>query len=212
MLFIFTEKKTEKTVKSVANLLFLEDKHRYILEGEEFPSVSELCRFISIEMYRDVPQWRLDEASKRGKSVHKACEILDKYGTADVSDDILPYMQAYLKFRKEHDVNWEKIEYATYNPKLKYAGRIDRYGKIDGKFALLDLKTTYFINKPTALAELNFYSKMMEANNFKVEILYILQLKKEGTYKLKKFDFNDEVVNACLILHELLKKKSRKNK
>lgn len=100
----------------MATLLFFDQGHKYTLDGEELPSVSELCRFLSREIYGDVAQWRLDNAADRGTAVHKACESLDKFGSVDVQDAILPYLQAYLKFRREHAVEWRKIEYASHHP------------------------------------------------------------------------------------------------
>lgn len=194
----------------MATLLFYDQGHKYTLEGEEIPSVSELCRFLSREIYGEIAQWRLDQAAERGTAVHKACEILDKNGTVDVQDGILPYIQAYLQFRKEHRVEWQKIEYATYHPEHRYAGTIDRFGMVDGARALVDLKSSYAIHNPLCLAQLNLYRRMMEVNGFTVEQIYILHLKKDGTYKLKPFDFNDAVPDALLSLHNLLKTKKRK--
>ena len=41
----------------MATLLFFDQGHKYTLDGEELPSVSELCRFLSREIYGDVAQW-----------------------------------------------------------------------------------------------------------------------------------------------------------
>lgn len=40
--------------------------------------------------------------------------------------------------------------------------------------------------------------------------LFILHLKKDGTYKLQPFDQNDALPEALLTLHSALKKKARK--
>lgn len=194
----------------MATLLFYDQGHKYTLEGEEIPSVSELCRFISREIYGEIAQYRLDTAAERGTAVHKACEVLDKYGTVDVQDDILPYVQAYLSFRKEHAVEWQKIEYAAHHPQDRYAGTIDRYGMLDGHIVVLDIKTTHTIHTPLASAQLNLYRRMLQATGFQVGKLYILHLKKDGTYKLKQFDFDDAVPDAILTLHNVLKKKRRR--
>lgn len=196
----------------MATLLFFGQGHRYTLDGEELPSVSELCRFISREIYSDVQQYNIDRAAERGTAVHKATEALDKFGSVDVQDDILPYVQAYLQFRKEHTIDWQKIEWATHNPEDLYAGTIDRYGVLDGKMVILDIKTSYTIHNPLASAQLNLYRRMLEANGIEVEALYILHLKKDGTYKLKLFEFDDKVPEAVLTLHNLLKKKNRGRK
>lgn len=196
----------------MATLLFFDQGHRYMLDGEELPSVSELCRFISREIYSDIQQYNMDRAAERGTAVHKATEALDKFGSVDVQDDILPYVQAYLQFRKDHKVEWEKIEWASHHPVDRYAGTIDRMGTVDGKKALLDIKTSYTIHTPLCAAQLNLYRRMLESNGVKVDVLYILHLKKDGTYKLKPFEFDDKVPEAVLTLHNLLKKKTRRKK
>jgi hypothetical protein len=195
----------------MAKLLFFDTEHKYTLDGEELPSVSELCRFLSREIYGDVTQFTLDKAADRGTKVHKACEILDLYGKAEVSEDILPYIQAYLKFRREHEVKWDKVEHSTYHATDRYAGTIDRAGTVDGKQCIVDIKTTYNVHKPLALAQLNLYRRMLEQDGeWKADALYILHLDKNGEYKLLPFDRNDDVPNALLTLHNLMKKKRRK--
>lgn len=193
----------------MATLLFFDEGHKYTLDGEELPSVSELCRFLSREIYGEITQYKLDNAAERGTAVHKATEILDKYGTVDVQDDILPYVQAYLKFRREHEIEWTRIEFSIHHPEEKYAGTIDRYGKLDGKMALVDLKSTYTVHKPLCLASLNLYRMALEANGYGVEKLFILHLKKDGTYKLAEFDVDDVLPRSLITLHNLLKKKRR---
>nr|DAD70911.1 MAG TPA: exonuclease [Siphoviridae sp. ctvok7] len=194
----------------MATLLFFDQGHKYTLDGEELPSVSELCRFLSREIYGDVAQWRLDQAADRGTAVHKATEALDKYGKVDVQDGILPYLQAYLSFRREHPVEWQKIEYATHHPDRRYAGTIDRYGLVDGAASLVDIKTSYTIHKPLCAAQLNLYRWILEAEGRPVDRLYILHLKKDGAYKLQQFEKDDALPEALLTLHEALKKKRRK--
>lgn len=196
----------------MAQLLFFDADHKYELDGEPLPSVSELCRFISREIYGDVSQYNLDRAAKRGTAVHKATESLDKYGKIDVEDGILPYVQSYIKFRKEHVVDWQKIEFATHHPMDKYAGTMDRYGVIDGEMSILDIKTSYTIHVPLCSAQLNLYRRMMESNQFQVEKLFILHLKNDGQYRLKEFPFDDSVPDGLLALHNALKKKARRKK
>lgn len=196
----------------MATLLFFDEGHKYTLDGEELPSVSELCRFLSREIYGEITQYKLDNAAERGTAVHKATEVLDKYGTVDVQEDILPYLQAYLTFRKEHEVDWLKIEYAIHHPEDQYAGTIDRYGLLDGKKALVDLKSTYMVHKPLCAASLNLYRRALQANGIEVEALYILHLRKDGTYKLVPFDMDDALPTALLTLHNTLEKKRRPTK
>lgn len=193
-------------------LIFYEKSHIYMLDGERLPCVSDLCRFLHKEIYKDAPIWQMEAAADRGTAVHRATELLDKTGTAEISDDYAPYLTAYAAFRREHEVEWELIEHPDYHPVHGYAGTIDRYGTVDGYRTLVDLKTTYTVYKPLCGASLNLYRLILEARQKAVERLLIVHLKKDGTYKLIKFDFDDAVPMALLTLHNVLKKKRRKSK
>ena len=193
------------------NILQYFDKgHIYMLEGERIPCVSDLCRFLHREIYKDAPLWQLEAAADRGTKVHAATEALDKEGQAEIQDEYLPYLQAYVQFRQEHDVQWELIEYADYHPELRYAGTIDRYGLVDGYKTLLDIKTTYTVYKPLCGASLNLYRLILEARGKQVERLMILHLKKDGTYRTVWIDIDDSVPMALITLHNALKPKRRK--
>lgn len=196
----------------MANLVFFDSSHTYEIDGEEIPSVSELTRFISREVYGDVSQFHLDNAGERGRAVHKALEVLDKYGEVECAEDIAPHIKAYLQFRKDHVVEWKYIEKPICSPDKRYAGTLDCYGKVDGVPTLLDFKTTASIDpqhRTMYTAAQNLYRKAMQDP---VERLLILQLKKDGTYKLYELPIEDELAEACLLLHYRLKKKKRKKK
>lgn len=120
----------------MARLIFFDDTHTYTVDGEEFPSVSEISRFASREVYGEVSQFNLDNACSRGSAVHKATEILDKYGKCECDEDIEPYIRAYVQFRKDFGIkDYAHIEKPLAHEELKYAGTIDRIYEIDEKFA-----------------------------------------------------------------------------
>lgn len=193
-------------------LQFFDKGHVYELEGERIPCVSDLCRFLHREIYREAPVWQLEAAADRGTKVHAATEALDNAGRAEIEDDYLPYLQAYALFRQEHEVIWELIEHPDYHPAHRYAGTIDRYGMVDGHLTLLDIKTTYRVYKPLCSASLNLYRLILEARRKAVERLLILHLKKDGSYKLIRFDADDSVPMALITLHTALKTRRRKQK
>ena len=196
----------------MAKLLFFDEGHVYKIGDDVLPSVSEITRFISREIYGTVGQYTLDNAADRGTRVHKACEILDKYGKVDVSEDIVPYIQAYIKFRKEHTVVWHKIEAAMYHPELRYAGTIDRGGEVDEVSAILDIKSTCKVEMAEWTAKLNLYKKLDDANGGNAVKLLVLHLKPTGDYKLIQIPIDTSTADACLTLHNALKKKARKKK
>lgn len=198
----------------MAKLLFYDPTHTYTLDGEEIPSVSELTRFISREIYNDVAQFTLDQAASRGTAIHKATEVLDKYGSVEASDEIVPWLQAYLAFRREHKAEWEKIEWAVAHPSGEYAGTIDRYGTLDGVPALVDIKTSATMDpahRKLYEAQLNLYRLAIEEQH-PVDLVAVLWLRKDGTYKLVELPKDDTLPQACLALHRALKKKKRKKK
>lgn len=197
----------------MANLVFFEENHRYTVDGEEVPSVSELTRFIAKEIYGEIRQDTLDNAAARGTKVHKATEALDKFGSVEIDDDLSGYIKAYVRFLHEHEVTWEKIEWAVNNG-LLYAGTLDRYGTVDGVHAVVDLKTTARIDrghKTLYTAAQNLYRLAIE-EECPVDKLLILQLVKDGTYKLYELEIQNELAEACIVLHQALKKKKRTRK
>lgn len=193
-------------------LQFFDKGHVYILDGERIPCVSDLCRFLHREIYKDSPLWQLEAAADRGTKVHAATEALDRTGRAEIEDDYLPYLEAYALFRKEHDVQWELIEHPDYHPAHRYAGTIDRYGMVDGFKTLLDIKTTYTVHKPLCGASLNLYRMMLEAREREVERLMILHLKKDGRYRLVPIEIDDTVPLALITLHTALRRRKKGKK
>jgi len=197
----------------MAQLIFFDSEHKYEVDGETLPSVSEIIRFISREVYGNVTQYTLDNATERGKKVHKFCENLDKLGTVDCDEDLVPYVEAYMKFLQEHTAEWSMIEQSMYHKELLYAGTIDRAGKADDKISIVDIKTSCTIHKPLVSAQINAYADMYESNNeVKIEQLLVLQLLPDGKYKIYEIERDSSIFAACLTLHNTLKKKKRGKK
>ena len=198
----------------MAKLVFFDQSHTYEVDGEPVPSVSELTRFISREIYGDITQFQLERAGSRGTAVHKALELLDKYGKAEVTADIEPYLRAYLLFRAEHSCDWQYIEHPVCASDKSYAGTLDRYGTVDGSCAIVDFKTTANIDpahRKLYTAAQNLYRRAV-SDTLRVDALLILQLREDGSYKLIELDIEDSLADACLLLHTALKKKRRKKK
>ena len=193
-------------------LTFYDKGHIYMQGGERIPCVSDLCRFLHKEIYKDAPPWMIEAAAARGTAVHEATEQLDKTGTVEICEEYAPYLEAYVAFRREHEAEWELVEYSDFHPEHRYAGTIDRYGRLDGKLTLLDIKTTSTVYKALCGASLNLYRMMLNARGKAVERLVILHLKKDGKYKLIEIAMDDVVPMALIALHNVTKKKRRKTK
>lgn len=189
-----------------------EDKHIYEdPNGNLIPSVSEITECMSKLIYGgDVDQSVLEAAADRGTRVHKATEAIDHAGAAMVDGDIGDYVGAYVKFKKEHEIVWEKIEEPIWNRDRNYAGTLDRYGVVDGVKTLLDIKTTGSIGKKQKAiytAAQNLYRMAMHEE---IEQILILQLKSDGSYKLHKLPLDTTLSEACLAIHEALTTRRKK--
>lgn len=189
-----------------------EQQHIYRLpNGEEIPSVSEIIRFIHKEIYGDLNQFKLDRAAERGKSVHRACEVIDKYGEVECDEITLPYVQAYVNFMKETKKQWAGIEVSMQHPTLRYAGTLDRFEWTGQGFAIWDIKTTSALQKNALLAQLNGYRLMAEiAFNKPCTGLFCLHLKADGTFKEVEIPMDDTLFMACYQLHKAFERKRRK--
>lgn len=197
----------------IARLIFFDDTHTYTVDGEEFPSVSEISRFASREVYGEVSQFNLDNACSRGSAVHKATEILDKYGKCECDEDIERYIRAYVQFRKDFGIkDYAHIEKPLAHEELKYAGTIDRIYNIDQRFveAVLEhCKSFVFINaqgkvdkSKTAPNLKDFIGSLaiidLKSSSVAQNVLALIQL---NGYKLST-EFNGlGEVKALFILH-----------
>lgn len=217
----------------MAKLIFYDDDHRYEVDGEELPSVSEVSRFASREVYGEINQYTLDNAAQRGSQVHKATEVLDKYNECEVAEDIENYVRAYVAFRRYFSVgNYDFIEKPLANLELQYAGTIDRVYTIDkafaeaflklcnmdisnlvGKKVIIDLKSSHTVKEVLAKIQLNGYKLAFEQNGLgEVGLICILKLNKDGTYKLIPISIDDTLFMSCLNLHNAFRKKKKKRK
>ena len=192
----------------MAQLLFYDDGHRYELDGEAIPSVSEILRFLSKEVYSDVNQYRMDAAADRGTRVHKQLELLDKLGECEADAETEPFIRAYIQFRKDHACEWTGIEKSCYNAELGFAGTMDRIGTMDGEPVILDIKAQSTTHAPLVKAQLNGYQLCQtEPHN-----LYCLQLMNTGKYRLYPVANDPTEFMACYTLHTALKKKRERGR
>lgn len=193
----------------MAKLIFFDRDHQYQVDGEPVPSVSEVLRFMSREIYDSATQFQLQNAADRGTRIHKATEQIDRFGSCEVAADIELYVRAYMQFLRDHKPHWEKIEHAMYHPKLMYAGTLDRVGIIGGKRTVVDIKSTSRIVVPLVTAQVNAYAMMCTDT---IDQVAVLQLKPDGTYRFRILEDDTSTFAACLALHNALKKKPRKKK
>lgn len=189
-------------------LNFYDKGHIYELDGKIIPSVSEILRFLSREIYDGINNFILDQAAERGAVVHLAAQRMDETGECDIEPSYAGYIEAYARFLREHDVLWELIEKPLADARKGFAGTIDRRGWIDGEYCTADLKTNSVVKKTLVKAQLNGYELLCCANKLRgSQRLYCLQLMADGKYRLYSVKHDPTEFLSCLALHNALKKK-----
>lgn len=197
----------------MTNLIFDEEKHLYFYDGHIFPSVTEICA--PLQSF-DVSPAVLQQAQRRGTQVHEYTQLID-YGVEpdelEVEPELAGYVIAYMRFLRDYKPQWEMIEQPLVSTAERYAGTLDRFGVIDGKPWLVDIKTTAQPKRPTLISwacQLVGYSQMLE---YAVYCRVDLQLKKDGTYRLfdageteEKYNFEAfPLFNQLLQINRILK-------
>ena len=192
----------------MAQLIFYDNAHVYEVDGVKMTSVSELLRFLSREEYGSIDQYRLDNAAERGTAVHKACEVLYKYGTVECTPEVEPFVMAFVQFLKDHKCEFNDIEKPLADVERGIAGTPDLCGTVDGEEAIVDMKAQAVIHKTLVKAQLNGY-RDLRIKNGKPEAkkLYCLQLMGDGKYRLYPVKIDGTEFDACYALHSALQKK-----
>jgi len=175
-----------QTLDTEGRFTFDEEAHEYFLDERLIPSVTTLLQevgLIDISKFPDIEFYR-----ERGKAVHSATEFWDK-GTLDedsVEERIVPYLDAYKRFRQETGFVPDATELPGYSESLWCAGTLDKIGMFNGVGAIIDLKSNSVA--PWAAIQLAGYNLIHGGGHNR----FGLALKNNGTYKLHKFtDYAD---------------------
>lgn len=131
---------------SAAELAFDPVPHRYALDGRPIPSVTSVIDFLN--GYMGVPEHILAPARERGQVVHEVTALYDRDDLVMDSVDpiVQPYLDAWIRFRKDTGFTPELVEQKVYSRSYWYAGTLDRTGNLHciGQCILLDLKATEY--------------------------------------------------------------------
>jgi hypothetical protein len=118
--------------------------HTYTVGGRVIPNVTSILKFAGLASSFDgVPPAVLEAKRSLGVAVHRATELddADQLDESTVHPLVLPYLWAWRSFRSTHHFGSLLREHRVYHPTYQYAGTLDAYGILDGKPALVDLKT-----------------------------------------------------------------------
>jgi len=197
----------------MAFLSFDADKHEYRLDGKKLPSITEIVGMLS--NFGKVNPAIIRHASRRGTIVHELCELVD-YGVEtdgiECPPELVNYVMAYMHFLRDYKPDWEMIEQKVFSEDEQIAGTLDRYGYIDGKPWIVDIKTTSSVSRADKVkwaAQLAGYRLMLDPTKEKGVRCMIVHLKKDQKYTVytvseieDKYGFYAETIfQTCLYLY-----------
>jgi hypothetical protein len=182
--------------------------HTYLLGGRALPSVTQVLKHAGLVSYAHIPQDVLARASHRGKWVHAKCQAIDDgLDLPGMPEEYQPWVDAYLKFKRETGFILELNEYRSFHKHFRYAGTMDRTGilsHLSRSRWLIDFKTGIYL--PGHRFQLAAYAALLrEPRRYKRAIL---QLCGDGSYKLHPHpngDFDRDFGVFRSALHEMRK-------
>ena len=90
----------------------------------------------------------------------------------------------YLEWEKQHTIEEVEIEKELVSELYKYGGYLDLYCKLDGKYTVIDIKTSKSISIDQEI-QVSSYAQLLMENNLPVDNIMILNLGKEDNSKLQ---------------------------
>lgn len=174
------------------SLEFFEEEHKYLLDGEPLPSVTEILSPLQADSFAAINPQILKAAADRGTAVHEITQAMDYDLDYEelISPELAPYADAYEDFLMDHECEWEGVEMPVHYFD-QYAGTIDRFGYVDGAPAVLDIKTVQSPSveqKVSVACQLYAYDRAIKACFPEMTSKHMahlaLYLKKDGSYKL----------------------------
>ena len=116
-------------------LVFEEETHRYMLDGRELPSVTQVLADNGLRnSFLNVRPDVLERARQRGAAVHAATHYHDEgdLNESTVDPVVAPYLEAWKAFLKERQVEILALEQRIADPLYGVCGTIDRIARAPG--------------------------------------------------------------------------------
>lgn len=196
------------TLNGVAkHVVFNEKNHTYMVDGIQHPSVSSLMKPLSDMVYGGSMTWEMADAMDRGKRAHHAIEMLDTIGLGTDEKDIAPYVDAYLKWRRDNS-DVEPIAHEAVVVGDGYCGTIDKLMQNKwGQFFLLDIKTGEKAQRKLWKVQMEFYMDALRCMGLDVTGWVVVQCKKSGEYvEMRSSSWDTGMCDCLLSLHQYIRR------
>ncbi|MEW5709794.1 MAG: hypothetical protein AB1830_12965 [Pseudomonadota bacterium] len=184
--------------------------HTYCWDGQPVPSVTRILE--PVIDYSRVPPEVLERKRQIGEAVHQAIalDLAHDLDEESVVEPWAPYFLAWRRFLAESGFEPHLFEHRLYHPKYGYAGTLDLWGRLKGKYVLIDTKNTSELHPATALQTAAYAEALQAQDGLGTDCRYALHLKPDGTYELHPFKERTDF-NVFLSLLSLFNWKRRHN-
>ena len=158
---------------TISPVVFREEDHTYWLDGKELKGItSTLIHHAFPDKYKDVDEATLKQAASRGHTIHEEVEFHDRFRTMPDSTRLLNYEN----LKTKNGLTVIENEYLV-SDEVTYASSIDivcvnKHAEI----CLVDLKTTYTLDKLSTALQLSIYKRFFEAQNPGLQVAHIYAL------------------------------------
>lgn len=170
-------------------LHFDEASHTYTLGGIVRPSVTQVLG--KLHSFGMVPKEVLEAACQRGTYVHLLCQFHDEQDLDPASiGEYAGYLDAWIKFSRDCDVKWDRIEHCMYSKRYGFAGTPDRRGWLKGRpYASVDIKTGKSLHRVCGMQGAAYRQLAAEEDpQWLTARRATVQLAADGSYKFLPWD------------------------
>lgn len=163
----------------------------YEIDGIWYPRVTKIVEIKAkpalYRFYAELGSFAEGEAIKtksasEGTLIHETVEKLMIGESPEISPEIKPAVTAFLKFREDNHIQVDKefVEKQVVNFDERYAGTLDALALIDGKFGVLDIKTSQSIYRDYNL-QTSAYMGALQKDFKNLQSRWILRIDQKKT-------------------------------
>ena len=183
-------------------LEFIPEIHRYIVDGELVPCVSNILAY-RFNDYVGISREFLNRAAELGTNLHRAIELYEKEGQVSDLKEFKNYLFLKKRYKFKNIANEIPVIYEE-GGKVLYTGTLDQVLEIDAETGLNDFKRVSNPNKEKIAIQLNLYKLGYEQTyHKKVDFLMFTHLR-EDVRKVHKIPINEKL--ALDLVYEYLEK------
>lgn len=168
------------------NVEDFKEKCGYNIDGRWYPRVTKIVDIKSkpalYYFYGEAANYKAakeitENSAKEGTLIHEIAEKIMIGENPEIPESIAPAINGFLEFIGNQNIIVDKefVEKRIFHPEHRYAGTIDALALIDGKFGVLDIKTSQTIYRDYNL-QTSAYTEALLSELPSLETRWILRI------------------------------------